>query len=212
MPDGRPRVTAYLDKSDEELAPFLMAIGRVILAVGGLEQMLLLEIARLLVERNSTEGAAPWTRELAEELSRLEGLTAGQRLRELRNLELSPDLDQRIGDVIEQRNHIVHHLVEDPQVVKAMSGDGQDEMVKRFEQLALDGVGLAAELHIVAAAKLEELIGHSQSELTGMLKTIDPETIEDPRERKQLEALQALGEVELPTWDVDAHSGSGPGT
>ena len=88
--------------------------------------------------------------------------------------------------------------MEDPQVVKAMSGDGQDEVVKRFEQLALDSAGLAAELHIVAAAKLEELIGHSQSELTGMLKTIDPATIQDPREREKLEAIQALGEIELP--------------
>jgi hypothetical protein len=169
------------------------------------------KIAGLLAERNSAEGP-PWSKELAEELSRLEGLTAGQRLRKLRKLELSPDLDQRIGDAIERRNHIVHHLVEDPQVVKAMSGDGQDEVVKRFEQLALDSVGLVAELHIVAAAKLEGLIGHSQSELTGMLKTIDPATIQDPREREKLEAIQALGEVELPTWDVDDHSGSDPGT
>lgn len=202
MSQQRPQVTAYFDEPDERTAPFFLAIGQVILAVGGLEYMLLLEIARLFVERSSAAGALN-LQELSKEVSRLERLTAGQRLGELRKLELSPDLDQRIGAVIDRRNEIVHHLVEDPQVIKAMGGEGIDVVVKRFEQLALDAAALAAELHLVAAPKLEVGLGVSQAELMQGLKEIDPKTIDDPLARRQVEAAQALGEIELPSWESE---------
>jgi hypothetical protein len=102
--DARPRVTAYFEEPDRdgEAVPLYLAVGRALLAVAGLEKMMLLEIAQLLVERNPDASIAQ-NRKLAWELSRLECLTGGQLLRELRNLDLSPDLDERIGDAIDRR-------------------------------------------------------------------------------------------------------------
>lgn len=72
MPDARLRVTASLDESGEGSTPLLVAIGRTVQAVAGLEKMLLLEIARLLMERDSIDGTTP-NRQFDEELSRLDG-------------------------------------------------------------------------------------------------------------------------------------------
>jgi hypothetical protein len=190
-------MTAYFDGPDEDGAPLFLAIGRAVLAVSTLEKMLLLEIARLLVERNPGAGIVP-SDGLDQELARLEGLTAGLLLRELRRLDLSVDLDERIGDVIDRRNEIVHHLMEDPQVVRAMSGDGMDAVVDRIERIALYAAELAVELQIVAGAKLEALLGKSQTEMVEIVKSVDPKAIEGPRERNQVEAVQALVEIEFP--------------
>jgi hypothetical protein len=108
-------------------------------------------------------------------------------------------------------NEIVHHLIEDPQVVKAMAGDGMDAVVKRIEQLALDCAGLAAQLHIVAAAKLEARLGKSQAELVEIVKAVDPETIKDPRERRQLESIRALSGVDLTVpWQAGKDEADSP--
>lgn len=193
----RPRVTARLDEPDEGAARLFVAVGRTVLAVAGLEQNLRLEITRLLIERNSAADVAQ-SAELDKELARIGELTGGQLLRELRRLDLSVDLDERIGDAIDRRNEIVHHLIEDPDVIGALAGDGMDAVVKRIERLALDCAELAVELGIFAAPKLEARLGKSQAELLEILKTRDPETIENPREKRQLEAIQALG-GELPS-------------
>jgi hypothetical protein len=205
MTDTRPQVTAYFDEPDEASAPFFLAIGRAVLAVSGLEKMLLLEIAGLLTEHESVESLAAKP-ELGEELSKLERLTAGGLLRELRKLDLAPDLDKRIGDVIDRRNNLIHHLGNDPQVIKALAGDGMDAVVTRIEQLALDSAALAAELHVVAAAKLEAMVGKSQAELFEIFKAVDPMTIENADERRQVEAIQELGDIELPTWPSEPDS------
>jgi hypothetical protein len=102
---------------------------------------------------------------------------------------------------------MVHHLIEDPEVVKAMGGDGMDVVVERIDQVALDCAALTVELQTVAVAKLEAILGKSQAELAEILKSFDPETTADPRERRQLEAIQALGDIELqgsPKADRDA--------
>ena len=59
---------------------------------------------------------------------------------------------------------------------------------------------MSVELGIFAAPKLEARLGKSQAELFEILKTRNPKTVEDPRERRQLEAIQALGDVELPNF------------
>lgn len=197
MSGERPRVTAGLDEPDEGAARLFLAVGRAVLAVAGLEQNLRFEIARLLIERNSAASVAQ-SAELDKELARIGELTGGQLLRELRRLDLPADLDERLGDAIDRRNEIVHHLIEDPEVIRAMAGDGMDAVVKRIERLALDCAELAVELCIFAAPKLEARLGKSQAELFEILKTRDPKTIEDPREKRQLEAIQALG-AELPS-------------
>ncbi len=150
----------------------------------------MIEIARLLVERNPGV-------ELDAELKRLEGLTAGLRLRELRALDLAPDLDARIGEAIDRRNDLVHHLMEDPELAQAVEGDGIQAVADRIEQLALDCAALGAELHFVAAPKLEAATGMTQDEMAKLVRTIDLATLSEPRERKHLEALRALPEEAL---------------
>jgi hypothetical protein len=196
----RPRVTAYFAEPDGEATPLLLAIGRAVLGVAGLEKMLLAELARLLVERHA--GADEVTsRRVGEELARLERLPAGQLLAELRGLQLAPELDERIGDVIERRNWLVHHIVEDPAIAKAVAGGEIEPAVKQVEQLALDAAALAVELHSVAGARLAAAIGKSPAELLEMMKAVDPATIDDPDERRQLEAIQAFNDldIELPS-------------
>jgi hypothetical protein len=200
MAEERLRVTGRLDEPDEEAARLFIAVGRAVFMVAGLEHNLRLEITRLLVERNSATGV-PQSLKVDRELTRIGELTGGQLLRELRQLDLPAGLDERLGDAINRRNEIVHHLHEDPEVVRAMAGGGgMDAVVKRIDQLALDCAELSVELGIFAAPKLEARLGKSQAELLEILKARDPKTVEDPRERRQLEAIQALGDVELPNF------------
>jgi hypothetical protein len=192
----RPHVTAYFAEPDKNGSPLLLAIGRAVLGVAGLEKMLLAEIARLLVERHG--GGDEARRERAsKELARLERLPAGQLLAELRGLELARELDERIGDVIERRNWLVHHLVEDPVIAKAVAGEEIEPAVEQVEQLALDAAALAVELHAVAGTRLAAAIGKSPAELLKIMKSVDPATIEDPDERRQLEAIQAFDDLDV---------------
>ena len=66
----------------------------------------------------------------------------------------------------------------------------------RIERLALDCGELALELEMFAIPKLLEMTGTSPAELIDLIKGIDPGTITDPGERKQLEAVQAFASLE----------------
>jgi hypothetical protein len=57
------------------------------------------------------------------------------------------------------------------------------------------------------APRLEERLGTSQDEMIERLTQIDPKTIDDPLARRQVEAAQALGEIELPGWESYEVSG-----
>jgi hypothetical protein len=69
-------------------------------------------------------------------------------------------------------------------------------VVKRIERLALDCGELALELEMFAIPKLLEMTGTSPAELIDLIKGIDPGTITDLGERKQLEAVQAFAGLE----------------
>lgn len=43
------------------------------------------------------------------------------------------------------------------------------------------------------------MFGESQAELSEIFKAVNPKTIADSRDRAQLEAIQELSDIELPT-------------
>ncbi len=181
----RPRVTAsFDDEQDGRLDPLFRAIGRVVFAAGGLEKQLLLELAHI---RHGRDGQFPDV----DELTTLENMPAGYLLKQLRKLDLPDDLCQRISDAINRRNELVHHLIEDADIARAIAGlDDVAVAVNRTEQLAIDCAALAAELHVVAEPGVESAIGKSPVELLEALGSIDPREIDD-RSRRQLEAMRS---------------------
>jgi hypothetical protein len=193
MSEHRPRVTGYFLEPDEESRPLLVAIGRAVMGAAALEKVLLLEIARVRAE---SEGLTP---ELGDELSRLEGLSAGVLHKTLRALELPDDLDARIADAIKRRNQLVHHPMEDPDLVRAATaGEDVAPVVERIDRLALDCGELAVELQMVASPRLEAVLGKSPPEMLEMLREADLDAIEDPDLRRQVEAIRAAGDLEWP--------------
>lgn len=197
MSKSRPRVTGYFIEPDEEATPLLVAMGRAVWAAAGLEKGLLLEIARLRAER---EGLSP---EFGDMLSRLENLPAGALHKALRALDLPKDLDVRIADAIDRRNQIVHHPVENPEMMRAVAtGEGIDAVVERINELALDCGELAVELQIVASDRLGAMLG-SPAEMFEMLRACDLDAIKDSRMRKQIEAIRAAGDFDLRSLSSD---------
>jgi hypothetical protein len=187
----RPRVVGSFVEPDDVAMPLLVAVGQALFAVAGLEKSLQLELIRLIVAGRPSD--AP-TRGLSlESLADVERLTAGQLLAQLRTLGLPEDLDGRIGTVIQRRNDLVHHPYEDPDLVRGLAG-GEDlrRAVARVEQLAVDAGELAVELQLFVVPKLEKLFGKSRDALIPIVQGLNPETINDARDRRQVEAVQAF--------------------
>ncbi len=202
MPDQHPDITAYFVEPDEHATPLLLAIGRVVFAAAGLENNLRLDLLRQICEREVSEHGQI-TERLAAEAQRTEALTGGQLLSELRSLDLSTELDARLGDAIGRRNRLVHQLMEEPELVRAITKkEPVDAALEKLERLALDCAALSLQLQAVALPKLESVLGGSATEFATALASLDPADLDDPRGRRQLEALQALGDVELPTLDT----------
>jgi hypothetical protein len=80
VPDPRPHVTGWFVEPDEQAKPLFVAMGRAVWGVAALEQHLLLELVRIIWEHDGPDG------ETAKKIKRLENLTGGQLLRELRGL------------------------------------------------------------------------------------------------------------------------------
>lgn len=193
--DPRPRVAGYF-VDDPDGIPLLVAIGRAVVGAGSLEAALRLEAARLVVAQQAGSGASPDST-LPRELSRLDKLTAGGLLGMLRKLGLPEKLDKRIADAVDRRNDLVHRTFEDPELARAIGGDGDlNAVVRRIERLALDCGELAIELQMFAIPKLLELTGGSPAELIDLIKAIDASTMPDPRDRRQLEAVQGIASLE----------------
>ena len=108
-------------------------------------------------------------------------MTAGGLLDELRALDLSTELHERIRDAIDRRKNLVHRTFEDPEPAKAINGGlSFDAVVERINRLAIDCGELAVELEAYAIPKLEKLLGKSRAELIEMVKSADPTPSETP--------------------------------
>jgi double-stranded uracil-DNA glycosylase len=204
----QPSVAAYLAEYDEYGNRFLLALGRAVLGAAALENALRLELAHLLLAAQAS-GEAIDGKELGEQMTELEILTAGQLLRRLRERGLPQDLERRIDDAVSRRNQLVHHLFEDPRLVRAATQvEAEDEGVAHLQALALDCAGLSLELQTFALLKIEALTGASKEELVSHVLSLDPAGIEGRGERERLEAIQSLGDaadwsgaLERADWD-----------
>lgn len=192
--DARPSVAAYFAEPDEPAIPLLTALGQVIVAVAALEGNLRLELARLLFAAHAGQEVTG-DKALGKQVAELETLTAGRLLGRLREQGLPEDLERRIDDVISRRNRLVHHLFEDPQLVKAIAGNKEpNDAVGELQLLALDCASLSVELQLFALPKIEALLGASKEELLDLVLSLDPVQIQPQAEREQVEAIQALGD------------------
>jgi TDG/mug DNA glycosylase family protein len=189
--DARPSVAAYFADLDEAAVPFLAALGQVVVAAAALEGNLRLELARLLFAARPRQEPVET---LGEQIAELEALTAGQLLGRLRERGLPEDLERRIDSAISRRNRLVHHLFEDPQLVKATAGtEASGDAIGKLQQLALDCAALSVELQLFALPKIEASMGASKEELLDFVLSLDSAQIQKPAERERVEAIQELG-------------------
>lgn len=216
--EARPSVAAYFAELDEPATPFSTALGQVIVAAAALEGNLRLELARLLFAAHAGQEVTG-SKTLGEEVAELETMTAGQLLGHLREQGLPKELERRIDDAVSRRNRLVHHLFEDPQLVKAMATTGaSDDAIGNLQLLALDCAALSVELQHFALPRIEASMGTSKEELLDFVLSLDPTQTQQQAERKQVEAIQALGSAadwtghsELTPqppgelWGLDAH-------
>jgi hypothetical protein len=190
-------VTGYLVEPADHATPLILAIGRTIVSVAGLEKMLLAEIVSLRMEAGATQ------QEVAGDITRLESTPAGALLSALRELGLEPDLEHRIADAIDRRNGLVHRLYEDPVLARALvDPEALPAAVEQLEGLALDCAEIALELHLANRESLEAMVG-SQGQLTEMVRALNPADAPDPRTRRQIEALQAFGDIDYDAIMAD---------
>lgn len=190
--DPRPRVTGTFVEPDDEGSRLFVAIGRAVVGAGALEAALRVEAARLLYTRFATNNP-PSSSTLGKALRKLDTLTAGGLLNVLRGLGVPEDLERRIKDAIHRRNELVHHTFEDPELARAISHEGSiDAVIERIDRLALDCGELAVELQMFSVPRLLELTERSLTEILDLVTGVDPNTVADARERKQLQTVQAL--------------------
>jgi hypothetical protein len=183
------------EKGDEEGQSVMRALGRAIVSAASLESALKLQLGAFSDEATADSSVAAVDVYQAQR-DRLDRLTAGQLLGELRRRGFPPELLERVADAIKRRNQLVHRILQDDEIVQAVSeGNGLDQVIARIEQLVRDCFELATELYTVTIRILEEVTGKSAVELGHILTQADPSMIDDPHGRAWLEALQAEGEI-----------------
>jgi hypothetical protein len=177
-----------LDPVEEQAVPIVLAIGRAVLGAAALEKLLLVDIAQRVVERDG------FTAELSAELTSLERESAGRLLGRLRELGIPDDLGERIQDVIRRRNRLVHHALEDADLMIAVAtGKDVDAVVTRIDQIAVDSQQIGNEVIAVAFPGLEAALGVSLPQLVEIIAALDLDTIEDEALRAQFQSARRFG-------------------
>ena len=185
---------SQLDPIDEQAKPIALAIGRAVLGAATLEMLMRVHIAQLRVAQI---GMPP---ELSPELSALERLTAGQLLARLRDLDLPGELAERIAAVIDRRNDLIHHPLEDQQLMVAgFTGVDVDAVAARIDQIALDCQQIGNELIAAAFPALLDALAKALGvstwpELADLVTTLDLGQVPDDL-RQQFEYVRSMLDV-----------------
>ncbi len=183
---------SMLDAIDKRLTPLVKAISRAVLGAAALEKVLLVAFLHLSGRERGLRV------ELEQELSELERRSAGSLLGTLRGLGLGVALAPRIESVVHRRNQLIHHFMEDPEVLIAFqTGHGIDRLVDRVDALAIDCQRIINEIAPEAFIGLQELLGGSLSELLDALQTADLDKVSDRGLRSQLEAIRTVDSAEI---------------
>jgi hypothetical protein len=176
------------DRYDEFFEPLSLALGHLAFAAMTLERAMLADLVQRRVFRDGAEEV--FGRQL---VTRLERKPAGVLLEALRELDYAPDLAAEIADVIDRRNHFVHHLFDDPEFIEAFAArDGIGLVVKRVEALVSDIHVVTMRLEPQVSAGAEAMFGRSPSELLQLLRETDPDDFGEGELRRQLEALRQI--------------------
>jgi len=195
-----------LDPPDARVAPLLQALGRAVLGAGALEKILLVDIAQ---RRAKAEGLVE---QLSIDLARLERKPGGTLLETLKVLGLSPELSDRVTDVIRRRNVLVHHFMEDPQLARAAQGEDVNQAVDRIDQVAADCQALVNDIAPAAFAGIQTALGIDFDTVVKTIISIDPADISDAATRAEVEKAQQLMPAEWrPNAGSPSSDVSGPG-
>jgi hypothetical protein len=194
----RPRVKGQWEEPSEDGRALFFSIGRAVYSAGGLESSLLVELMRIMRVRATAEGklnTAKGRHALSRKFERLEKKTAGQLLYQLRELGLDIDVADRIDGAIKRRNHLVHDLVSDVEMIAVVVGQNPVEpLAGRIERLAVECGELAVELQVFAKHEMERETGMTSDQLVKQLLATDPALFDSATDRARLEALRKLGD------------------
>lgn len=191
MSDGEQPLS--LEPMDEEFKGLAQSIGRAVLAGTLLEKILLVDIAG---RKATKDGVSP---KLAPWLERLEHRTAGQLLKVLRDeLDLDEEVAERVADVIDRRNWLVHHFMQDPAVMALQAESADYEgVIARVDQISQDIQNVINEIGPAAFQGAERVSGISMVKLVQEVQTLDLEAVDDPALRRLLEQLRLIDPVAL---------------
>lgn len=180
-------VDPHLQEVGSRLEPLMLVLGQLLFAAAVLEKALLVDLIQRRVIRDGAEEVFG-----ARLVSRLETKTAGALLVELQPLEYDEALAAELVDVIDRRNHFVHHLFDDADLFGAMTDDGGfGRLAARVEALTGDIFSVVSKLEPGVTEGMSKIFG-SPRQILASVRQLDPTTIEDDEVRRQLEAMQAL--------------------
>lgn len=166
----------------------LLAIGHTVLTVGTLERTMHTVVAGRRAEKDKVG--------LSEFLSDLQRRSAGQLLNRLRAYGIEESLAEHLADVIERRNALVHHPLEDPHILAAMTrGESATQVAADILTLAWDCDQLIEELQPNAQDDLEGALGITIPGMMSKIELFDASTIQDEAARAQIEAFQEMRRI-----------------
>jgi hypothetical protein len=168
---------------EERLAPLFRAAGSVVLHSAVLETLLLTDIVQRCAHADDSE------LDLVALIEELEGRSMGRLAGRLRMLGIDPALADRLADVVHRRNRVVHHLLKDPSVLRAVfKGEGMDEVVTSVEQVAADCRAVGAEIVSSAFAGMESLFTEPVADTIEKVQKLEIQQ-DDPESLKELAAF-----------------------
>jgi hypothetical protein len=188
-----------LDPMDEEFALLAQSIGRAVMDAAALEKVLLVDIVNRMAQREEQR------EELDRELRELERRPGGKLLEKLRQLGLNTEMAARIQAAIVRRNRLIHHYMEEPEVMAAlMTGAGIDALVGDVDSLAVECQQIVNLIAPDAFAGLQQFLGANLPQLLHALTALDLDLVEDPTLRQQLATLKELDLTQLRELLEDA--------
>ncbi len=181
---------------EQRLEPLLLAIGRMVFAAGSLEKLLLADIAQ------RTAGQGGVTAELGQLVVHLERRPAGELVGRLRKLGISRELATCLEGVLQRRNRVVHHLLDDPPTVLAITtGTGLKQVVDDVDNVTVECQRIMEALWPDASAGMEAIVqstlGGPLADVAAPVRTLDPDTLEDDHLRAVVDYAQSVDPGDL---------------
>lgn len=160
------------------------AIGQAVLSAAALEHTLRVVILHTRGARAGVDDG------LARDLRRLSTKPGGTLLQQLQALGFDPQITERIGDVLQRRNRLVHHPVEDEVLIAGFLERDVDAAVAHIERIAADCDAIVAETLDGAIRGAMDVAGFTEEQLEDWFRHRDLDAIEDARLRSAVAVLR----------------------